>query len=252
MWRVCGVLDFGGSTLGAPSTFQDLSQPPRARDSAGTGYLRFSEIQNFGWHIGGPREGSGGLVRGVATQAVWVPSARRGYARRMAVDKGELDVTTAAKLAAQFGRDTYLGAPVDGFRILLAPPGRFHDGWYTYDRLTDIEVLGQDLERRSTMAGRPKTMVRKVTAFEEVAYQLACDLCTARPGQYAARDGHEGDDEVCLRWNQAAHAVQVALIATGELLGALERKAGLGEEPERQRLAERGLAVEEEAELVGT
>lgn len=94
------------------------------------------------------------------------------------------------------------------------------------------------------MAGRPKTMLAPVTAMEEAAYRLACDVCEARPKQYAAREGGEGDNDVALWWNRAARNVQVALISLNALLGSLEWKAGLGDEPEQRRLAERGVVLE--------
>ena len=95
------------------------------------------------------------------------------------------------------------------------------------------------------MAGRPRRMLARVTEFESAAFQLAVDVCTARPRQYAEREDEEGDDELALWWNRAAREVQWASITLNALLGALECKAGLGEEPEWQRLAERGLLPEE-------
>jgi hypothetical protein len=93
------------------------------------------------------------------------------------------------------------------------------------------------------MAGRPRKMLSRIAAMEETAYQLACDLCEARPKQYAEREGRENGEELAERWNDAAHYVQVALIFVGELLCTLERKAGLGDEPEQRRLAERGIII---------
>ncbi len=98
------------------------------------------------------------------------------------------------------------------------------------------------------MAGRPKTMLKRVAAIEERAFELAVDVCQARPQQYAGREGDEGDDEFALWWNRAAREVQMASIALNCLLTALEEKAGLGEDPERKRLEERGLLPSEEPE----
>ncbi len=91
------------------------------------------------------------------------------------------------------------------------------------------------------MAGRPRKMLARVTALEEATFQLALDICEARPQQYVEREGDERDDELATWWNRSSRNVQITLIAIGELLGALERKAGLGEAPERRRLAERGV-----------
>ena len=96
------------------------------------------------------------------------------------------------------------------------------------------------------MAGRPKKMLARVTAMEEAAFQLAVDVCTARPRQYAQREGHEGDDELAVWWNRAAREVQWASITLNILLGALESKAGLSEKLEWQRFAERGFLPLEE------
>jgi hypothetical protein len=95
------------------------------------------------------------------------------------------------------------------------------------------------------MAGRPRKMLARVAAMEDAAYRLACDACEARPEQYAAREGAEGDDDVALWWNRAARDIQRGLVSLDSLLCALEWKAGLGDGPEQGRLAERGFVLED-------
>ena len=91
------------------------------------------------------------------------------------------------------------------------------------------------------MASRPKTMVKRVTALEEAAFQLNVDVCTARPRQYAEREGNERD-ELGKWWREAARAVGMASIAVAILLARLEERAGLDWEAlEREREQRRGL-----------
>ena len=91
------------------------------------------------------------------------------------------------------------------------------------------------------MAGRPRKMLARVAALEEVVFQLVCDVYAARPRQYAERNEKEGDDDVAFWWNRVCPAAMLVSISLAELLGAIERKAGLGEEPEQRRFSERGL-----------
>jgi hypothetical protein len=103
------------------------------------------------------------------------------------------------------------------------------------------------------MAGRPKTMVKRMTALEETAFQLAVDIHAARPRQYAEREGKKGDDELALSWNRACRAVGTASIAVAIHLSLLEERAGLDSETlERQREERRGLWPCEEGEAKGT
>ena len=74
------------------------------------------------------------------------------------------------------------------------------------------------------MAGRPKTMVKKVAPLEETAFQLYLDLYEMRPAQYAAREGIEGEDRLAWWWNEAARTVRTASMAVSILLGQLEER----------------------------
>ena len=99
------------------------------------------------------------------------------------------------------------------------------------------------------MAGRPRTMAKRLTELEEAALQLNLNLCALRPAQYAARQGEEGDDELAVRWNEAVHAVGMGSIAVALLLGQLEERAGLDWVAlEGQREQRRGLVPSEAAE----
>lgn len=101
------------------------------------------------------------------------------------------------------------------------------------------------------MAGRPKTMVKRVTSLEERAFHLALDLCHIRPAQYAAREGEEGDD-VAFWWNRACRAVGIASVNVAALLCQLEERAGLDWEAlEQEREQRRGLLPCVEAEEKG-
>lgn len=103
------------------------------------------------------------------------------------------------------------------------------------------------------MAGRPKTMVKRVTPLEEAAYQLYRDLCKLRPEQYAARryDKLETQGELCSYWNGTVRAVEEAWECLQELLEVLEERAGL---PYRllyqQRARARGLLKEPLTQLL--
>ena len=101
------------------------------------------------------------------------------------------------------------------------------------------------------MAGRPKTMVKKVAPLEETAFQLYLDLYEMRPAQYAAREGVEGEDRLAWWWNEAARTVWTASMAVSILLGQLEERAGLDSEAlEREREMRRGFGSDESADEV--
>ena len=103
------------------------------------------------------------------------------------------------------------------------------------------------------MAGRPRTMAKRLAELEEAAFQLNLNLCALRPAQYAARQGDEGDDELAVWWNEAVHVVGMGSIAVALLLSHLEERAGLDwENLERQREQRRGLVPSETAEGDGT
>ena len=97
------------------------------------------------------------------------------------------------------------------------------------------------------MAGRPKTMVKRVTPLEEAAFWLYRDLHGMRPAQYAARqyDEEETQDELCSCWNEAVEEVGEALDRLQELLELLEQRAGLSHRLlYLQRARSRGLLKE--------
>jgi len=92
------------------------------------------------------------------------------------------------------------------------------------------------------MAGRPRTMAKRLAAIEELAHELAIALLELRPRQYAARAGNEGGDDLARWWNEACRAMGMASIAVGILLGCVEERAGLDwEASERARQERRGL-----------
>lgn len=99
------------------------------------------------------------------------------------------------------------------------------------------------------MAGRPKTMAKRVAPLEETAFQLYLDICAVRPAQYKAREGEEGDDKLAWWWNIACRSVRKGFFTVSVLLKLLEEHAGLDwEELERQRDQQRGLWEEEAAD----
>ena len=85
------------------------------------------------------------------------------------------------------------------------------------------------------MAGRPKTMAKRVAEIEERAFQLDEDLCALRPAQYAEIAGKEGDDDLAVMWNEAARAVVGASFAVADLLCCLEERARLDFEALQQQ-----------------
>ena len=77
------------------------------------------------------------------------------------------------------------------------------------------------------MAGRPKTMAKRLAEIEERAFRLSVDLCKLRPYQYREREGAEGEDEYAAVWNAAVRATSSAANAVNHLLGLAEERAGL-------------------------
>ena len=85
------------------------------------------------------------------------------------------------------------------------------------------------------MAGRPKTMAKRVAEIEARAYQVDEDLCALRPARVAKCAGNEGDDDLARMWNEAAMAVVGASFAVADLLCCLEERARLDFEALQQQ-----------------
>ncbi len=99
------------------------------------------------------------------------------------------------------------------------------------------------------MAGRPKTMAKKLAEIEERAFGVYSDLHKLRPHQYAAREGNEGDDNVARFWNSVCRGAEWLSLTAHILLSCIEERAGLDWETlmsERER--RRGFASDESAE----
>ena len=79
------------------------------------------------------------------------------------------------------------------------------------------------------MAGKPRTMAKRVAEVEERVYASYAALEKLRPAQYAARqdEDEEWQDEVCLLWNAAVEGAREAWGLLEELLQLLEERAGL-------------------------
>ena len=98
------------------------------------------------------------------------------------------------------------------------------------------------------MAGRPRTMAKRLAQLEASAFETYRSLEALRPPQHAARQGEEGDDLACA-WNEACRALGMASIALSILLEYAEERAGLDWVAlERQREQRRGLVPSEAAE----
>ena len=101
------------------------------------------------------------------------------------------------------------------------------------------------------MAGRPKTMVKRLAEVEERVYASYTALEKLRPKQHAARrhEDEETQDELCLCWNVAVEEAKEAWGYLEELLQLLEERAGspslyLDRARSRGLLKEGGGAVE--------
>jgi len=80
------------------------------------------------------------------------------------------------------------------------------------------------------MAGRPKTMARRVGQLEEVGQALACEVLEAAPRQYL--DGYPDKPPVGAigqAWVEAAETAVAASIALERLGGLLRARAGITE-----------------------
>jgi len=80
------------------------------------------------------------------------------------------------------------------------------------------------------MAGRPKTMIRRVGQLEEVGQALACDVLEVCPPRYL--DGYPDKpaaDPIGRAWVQAAETAVATAEALERLTGLLRAKAGISE-----------------------
>ena len=77
------------------------------------------------------------------------------------------------------------------------------------------------------MAGRPRTMAKRVTALEDRALQLTDDLLKIVPSQYL---GHPNDgDPFNAAWNRAVDRVHDSMYAFAGLGNLVREKAGIVE-----------------------
>ena len=75
------------------------------------------------------------------------------------------------------------------------------------------------------MAGRPKTMAKRVTALEDRALQLTIDLFKIVPLQYL---DHPNDGDPFNRaWNEATDATRTAMCKLEDLGALVREKAGI-------------------------
>ena len=79
------------------------------------------------------------------------------------------------------------------------------------------------------MAGRPKTMAKKLTDLEETAYQLSIDVGKLCPHQYREWQAGWDEDTFGAVWYRAVAATKVAADAVDYVLGLAEERA-YGEE----------------------
>jgi len=81
------------------------------------------------------------------------------------------------------------------------------------------------------MAGRPKTMIRRVGQLEEVGQALACEVLEAAPSQYldARLPGKPPVDPIGRAWVEAAETAVATAEALERLGGLLRAKAGITE-----------------------
>ena len=84
------------------------------------------------------------------------------------------------------------------------------------------------------MAGRPKTMARKLAEIEERAYQLSVDVGKLCPHQYREWKSGWDEDDYGAVWCRAAAATKLAADAANHVLGWCEEKA-YGEEEAEDR-----------------
>ena len=75
------------------------------------------------------------------------------------------------------------------------------------------------------MAGRPRKMAKRVSAFEQRALDLFNDMFDARPEQY--REHPNEDDPLNAAWNDAVGAVTSAMNELEALGDLLREKAGI-------------------------
>ena len=79
------------------------------------------------------------------------------------------------------------------------------------------------------MAGRPKTMAKKLAEIEERAYQLSIDVGKLCPHQYREWQAGWDEDDYGAVWFRAVAATKLAADAVNYVLGlAEERLRGRG------------------------
>ena len=80
----------------------------------------------------------------------------------------------------------------------------------------------------AVIAGRPKTMVKRVERFEILAYELACQIRQAVPQMY--RDNPETTDPIGSGWNESLKAAIHLWTMVEDLGDDLRHKAGIERE----------------------
>jgi hypothetical protein len=85
---------------------------------------------------------------------------------------------------------------------------------------------GDDSKGAIDMAGRPKTMLKKIDVLATSAHELKCAIEAVCPDQYKKDDSAEGGDGVALAWHEATKAVEGAWMEILGLACTLQQKAG--------------------------
>jgi len=94
------------------------------------------------------------------------------------------------------------------------------------------------------MAGRPRTMAKKLTEIEERAYQLSVDVGKLCPDQYREWKSGWNEDDYGAVWYRAVAATKVAANLVNYVLGLAEERAfgeDAAEEMDAAREKRRGL-----------
>jgi len=87
------------------------------------------------------------------------------------------------------------------------------------------------------MAGRPKTMAKKLAVIEERAYQLSVEVDKLCPRQYHERCSDWNELDYGAAWYRALAAAKAAADALNYVLGVLEERVfGIGEADDRDML----------------
>lgn len=91
------------------------------------------------------------------------------------------------------------------------------------------------------MAGRPKTMAKRVGVLEEQAVWLSLEVFKARPSQY--REKPDAGDPINAAWNDAMEIAHMASICLERLGDLLRKKAGITEPGPTKCFFEAGDAI---------